>query len=227
MSSKVKDFLMGVFLSLSKAEQEVIRNSIVGDQDSVKETQVRKEEIKIVSQKRFYELLEKADDIQAKKYEEQMKMIKEQRGLSDVTKSFKNARYGEFFESHNGDDSNIKYKFKTTNGLYKFADNVYIRNINTGVELSFLINLEEHSHIKNNSDLLSNLSYFEVQENAKIYSYNVTNFLGVVKTNPHEMILKFEAIIDKDGEYTKELTDDNRVMRKSDLIKPADTFFLR
>ena len=28
-------------------------------------------------------------------------------------------------------------------------------------------------------------------------------------------------------EYTKELTDDNRVMRKSDLIKPADTFFLR
>ena len=32
MSSKVKDFLMGVFLSLSKAEQEVIRNSIVGDQ---------------------------------------------------------------------------------------------------------------------------------------------------------------------------------------------------
>lgn len=226
MANKVKDLLMGVFLSLSKAEQAVIRNSIMGEPENVKETQVRKEEIKIISQQRFYEILERANESQAKKYEEKMRLIMEQRGIGEITKSFKNVRYGEFFETSGGNGADVKYKFKTTNGLYKFAHNAYVKNIPNGVELSFLINLTEHSHVKNNSNSLAGLTYFEVQEDAKIYSYNVTRFLGVVNSNPYEMILKFEAIVDKNGEYGKELSNETRVMRKSDLIKPADTYYL-
>ena len=220
---RVKNFIGGVFISLSKVEKDTLTHDSLDSSDGIAhEQQVRKHEIKIVSKKRFYQILSQADEIQREKYKVRNQLLSEQRGLGDVVKSFKNARYGDFFEENGAGDDGVKYKFKTSNGMYKYASSAYMRDIRNGVEICFVLDLLKYPNLRKDFEKLGNLNYFEVNEYAKIFSYGINEYLGFESPNDIEIIMRFRGNVIKDGEMP-EFEETERVMRNEDLISPIDT----
>lgn len=213
MSNKIKDLIISGFMSLSKVEQAILKEVVMGMDDKVSmEKPVQKDEIKLLSKKRFYEILERADAYLSEKDKARLTLLMEQRGLSDVT-TFKNRTYTDMF-------NNADYKFKTDNGLFRFANTAHVKDLSgTNKEISFFVNTTEHPGIINHYNQLSGLKYFELDDNLRKYGYNVYEFIGAEKVN-YEMVLKFRGDVKIDGIKMNIEEDEERVMTRKDLLNP-------
>jgi hypothetical protein len=220
MAKNIKDLILSGFLSLSKAEQDILKEVInTAGQDVQHEQQVRKQEIKIISRKRFNEILDRADEFLTMRDKERLTTLMEQRGFSDSDISFKNTAYQGIYGT-------VGYKFKTDNALYKFANNVVVKTIPLGrKELWFYINTVEHASVNVHYEKLAGLTYFQVEENRNNYEYQVLAFSGVEKKG-YDLILKYIADVVVDGVHPLYEDEEERVMTKRDLVDKPNTYTL-
>lgn len=174
--------------------------------------EVGQEQIKLVSKRRFYSILEHAED----KY-------KKSKGFDPnaTNRTFKNKIIPQLFE----ENPTRTHTFRTNNKIGIYADyaNYFM---NEGIHyLEFVLNTEIHPIVKNMD--FSNLNYFEaaITETAKTYSYNITSYLGGRKINEFEIGLIYECVIDKDGVYDFDLDDTERILTKKDF-PPKNTYYL-
>lgn len=209
-------------MSLSRLNQVKQRDSFIEDieEDTHQEQKVKKQEIKIVSEKRFYELLNAADEAHKLRYEERTAQILESRGIEGKFLSFKNITYQPPLHEQLSGNNQPTYKFKTDNDICKYSTNVHIKEEDGVLTLSFLINLLEHPIVRKIANDLSNLTAFAINENAKIYAYEVISFRGIIRPNENEIYVVFESECKINGEYVRELSSQNRTMYKNDLIDP-------
>jgi hypothetical protein len=218
MIKNIKDLILAGFMSLSKAEQQAIRETLLdgADETSVEQQvnqQVQKNEIKMISRKRFYEILEKADDTINKRDKERLLQLMEQRGLSGVEVSFKN-------QSSRGLFTEQEYKFKTDNGIFRFAHSAHVRNLGGNQkELSFYFNTEQYPSLITQYGKLSGLTQFAITESQRKYAYQISEFLGKTSPRPFEMCLSFRATAIEDGVKVIYEEEEEKVMTHRDLIK--------
>lgn len=223
MSNIVKSFLAGAVMSLSRLNQVKDRDAYLEsiDEGMMQEEQVRKQEINILSEKRFYDLLNKAEQIHKSKISENVENKLKSRGIEENFLSFKNFKYeAPLHEQLGGSITPPLYKFKTDNDICKYASDVHIKQTNDKLTLNFLVNLNEHPIVQGIAYNLVNLTAFAINENGKIYAYDVTNFEGIIKPTPFEIFLVFEAKCVMNGEYNRELSSETKKMTKDDLIDP-------
>ncbi len=216
-NNKFKSLFAGVSLALSKVEKGVKLASFGDPNNMAMEQQVRKQEIKILSKRRFYQIMGNADESQRMRYGDRNQILAEQRGLGAILRSFKNQRFGSFFESPDGIDPAATYKFITNNDLNMYVDTVTInksRNNEDLVELNFVTNRGKLLSL----DTVQGLQFLEINESGRKYLYNVTDYLGSVRLNDSETEIKFDAVVTKNGELP-DYNDEQIVMGKSDLIK--------
>ena len=95
MSNIFRSVITGTVMSLSRLNQLKQRDSFLGDDedDIVHEQQVKKQEIKIVSEKRFYELLNAAEEAHKLKNAERTASLLESRGINENFLSFRNEKF--------------------------------------------------------------------------------------------------------------------------------------
>jgi len=223
MPNIIKNFITSAAISLSRINDLKGRDSFVVDDedDTHQEQQVRKQEINIISEKRFYDLLNKADEYHKNKYSLRTQSILESRGINEDFLSFNNFTYEPpLHEQMAGNTSPIEYKFKTDNDICKYASSVHIKEYDNKTTLNFLINVQEHPRIKTMAEELRNLTAFAINHNGKIFAYEVIKFEGIISPNPHEIFLVFESKCVMNGEYGRELSNESRTMYKDDLIDP-------
>jgi len=222
MSNIIKSLITGAVMSLSKLNQVKDRESFIDDveDDVSQEQQVRKQEIKLISEKRFYDILEKTDDVFKQRNAERTKNMLEKRGITENFISFRNIKYDSPLHEQLSGNVEPSYKFKTDNDICKYVSDVHIKNDGNKLTLNFLINLEEHQYIRKKAESLKNLTALAINDNAKIYAYDVIAFEGIINPNPHEIFLVFEAKCVMNGEYVRELSNEGKTTYKDDLIDP-------
>jgi hypothetical protein len=221
MVKNLKDLIISGYLSLSKVEQQVFKDVLNNmDSDTLRqEEQVRKSEIKLISRKRFYEILDRADNFITQKDRERLAVLMEQRGFNDVEQTFTNKTYSTF-------EGGVDYKFKTDNAIFRFANSVHIKNHGKQKELTFFINTQEYPAIIANYHRLANLTYFEVTENRSKFAYTIQGFVGHHKSNAFEMALKFRGEVVINGEKRIYEDEEDRIMTKKDLIEKPNQYTL-
>lgn len=222
MSNIVKSFLAGAVMSLSRLNQVKQRDNFIDDDENefAQEQQVRKQEIKIISESRFYELLNAAEDASKLRNAERTAQILKSRGIDGDFLSFKNVTYAPPLHEQLSGNMNYTYKFKTDNDICKYSSDVHIREEDGVLTLSFLINLLEHPVVRKIANNLSNLTALAINENARIYAYEVKSFRGIIRPNDNEIYVVFDAECKMNGEYVRELSNESRMMHKNDLIDP-------
>jgi hypothetical protein len=183
--------------------------------DSHYEHQVRQQQLKLISKRRFYEILEAAEDFYQDNHAEKFGLLKEQRGTNHVTKGFKNRPvYG---------NANMKFTFRTNNNINQYASHANFSHNDGSPYIEFVINTTENPIVKNLD--FSNLNYFEIAENAKTYSFNIYNYLGGRQINPHEIGLIYECTVERNGEYDFDMDDTERILTPKDT-PPKNTHYL-
>lgn len=179
------------------------------------EHQVQQRQIKLLSKRKFYQVLEQIDNILNRKYGDRMSQLKEQRNLSHITKGFKNKPVYS--------NPNMNCTFRTNNSINQYASYANYCHNNGSPYVEFIINTTEYPMVKNMD--FSSLNYFEVAENAKTYSLNITSYLGGRQINQYEIGLIFECSIDKDGIYDFDMDDNERILTSKDC-PPKNTHYL-
>jgi hypothetical protein len=222
MSNIVKSFLAGAVMSLSRLNQVKQRDNFIDDDENefAQEQQVRKQEIKIISESRFYELLNAAENASKLRHSERTAQILKSRGIDGDFLSFKNITYGPPLHEQLSGNMNFTYKFKTDNDICKYSSDVHIKEQDGVLTLSFLINLLEHPIVRKIASNLSNLTALAINDNARIYAYEVKSFRGIIRPNDNEIYVVFDAECKMNGEYVRELSNESRMMHKNDLIDP-------
>jgi hypothetical protein len=222
MAKGLKDLILSGFLSLSKAEQDILKEVVTtasSQSDTQHEQQVRKQEIKVISRKRFYEIIERADGIISERDKERLSLLMEQRGFAETDLTFKN-------DAYQGIVGTVGYKFKTDNGIFRFANTAQVRQLPNGKkEIGFYINTTEHPSINAHYNKLTNLSYFELEEKRAKYQYSILSFMGHERIG-YEIVLRFMADVVVDGVKPIYEDDDERVMTKRDLVDKPNTYTL-
>jgi hypothetical protein len=220
LGKKLKDLVLSGFMSLSKAEQQMIRDVLQEDHGVEHEQQVKKDYIKLISPKRFYEILDRADEFISQRDKDKFVALMESRGLSETTKTFKNKIYTDYL-------GNTDWKFKTDNGLFQFANMVTVVPNNYGVLLTFHINTKEHPAIRQQGHLLTGLKQFQFTEGMGKYAYQISRFIEVEQLNPWEIGIVFEAKAMMDNVREEIIDDTERIMHKRDLLSEKNkTFYL-
>jgi hypothetical protein len=222
MSNIIKSFITGTIMSLSRINHLKDRESYLDDIDNdiTQEQQVRKQEIKLLSEKRFYDILDRSDNILRNKNSERTEKMLESRGITENFLSFKNHRYDPPLHEQLSGNVEPTYKFKTDNDICKYVSDVHIKNDGNKLTLNFLINLEQQQFFRRKVPSLKNLTALAINENAKIYAYDIIAFDGIITPTPHEIFLVFEAKCVINGEYVRDLSNENRTTHKDDLIDP-------
>ena len=151
MSNIIKSFLAGAVMSLSRLNQVKQRDNFIDDDENeiAQEQQVRKQEIKIISESRFYELLNAAEDASKLRNAERTAQILKSRGIDGDFLSFKNVTYAPPLHEQLSGNMNFTYKFKTDNDICKYSSDVHIKEQDGVLTLSFLIcTSEEYLQIR-------------------------------------------------------------------------------
>lgn len=221
--SKIKDFIIGAFMSLSKVEQEQILTQVKKNEDSNsinQETPIRKQEIKIISNERFNEILQKADESYKRKYGEKFDMMRDERGIDNFLHSFKNQKFEPpLYEQLEG-KIEPTYSFNTSNSLNKHCSTMYVTDIgNNQVKLFF--NIQPESIRKDFSDL----EYFYVYDVGTLYTFIEISYDGTIFHNETDSIAVFTSTMIK-KEPERKITQES-VMSKKDLIDPREINFER
>jgi hypothetical protein len=223
MSNIITNFIAGALMSLSKINQVKDKETLTDDVENeiVQEQKVHKQEIKLISQKKFYEILNRSEEIGRLRNSKRTEKILEARGITSIDFiSFKNETFEPSLHEQLTGNIEPTYKFKTDNNICKYASDVHIKEEENKLTLNFLINIEQHPFIGKNSNSLTNLTAFAINHNAKIYAYEIIKFEGVIKRNPFEIFLVFEAKCVVNGEYARELSNESRTIGKDDIIDP-------
>lgn len=128
--------------------------------------------------------------------------------------SFKNVRLGHIMEDINDPDLNSKHKFETNNDLYKLSHYVKLNKTNNEniVHLDFYVNPYQNPEIKLAD--VTDLTYFNVIEEGKTYSYNVTQYQGSISQPNSDIIYRFTCTIEKNGVYEFEMEREDVVLDK-------------
>jgi hypothetical protein len=204
---RIKNTAAGLYVATGKVQEQLSQNTIFGVPDNAYIQQVKQQQINLLSKKRFYNILEHADDYMSNKY----------RMENDITsndRTFKNKRYGSSFENIGGDDSTATYHLKTNNLLGRYADYVNVINENNQIVLQFVINTQQNPSVRVNN--FTDLTHLKINESGKSYSFNVFSYLGSTQENQFELSLYYQASIEKFGEYEFDLDDTRRVLTSKD-----------
>lgn len=203
---KIKNTAISAYISTNKIQENLAQVVNNADADIRFEQQVRQQELKLVSKKKFYEILERLDDIQYRRF-------RENQSESIIDRSFINKRYGSIHES-TGDVDNATYHLKTNNLLGKYASHVNLITEENQHVLEFVINTTTNP-ISRTLDF-TNLTTLSLNENGKTYSFNILSYLGSTQNNPYENSLYFLADIEKFGVYDFEMDETQRVLTSRD-----------
>jgi len=218
--ANIKSLFTGLMLSLSKVEKEELASMFGnGGVNLHQEDKVTQKEIKIISSKRFYELMERADAADKRRHSAKMELLMEKRGIKgEMVRTFKNVKSSDMFATHSEVEINGEFTFKTSNKIYKYADSAFI--VKNGDYLDLHINislLNENQRLKGVD--FSDLKYFGVVENHKYFLYGIVSYIET-KISGGEMTIVFEVNTVMDGEVSNRLNDNESIMRKEDLIDP-------
>lgn len=224
MLSNIKVFLASAIMSMTKLNQIKERESslINNENDNVQEQKVKKQEINLISEQKFYDTLNYFDDYYKLKNTDKTANILKKRGIEKDFISFRNTIYEPtIYEQLNGNKTN-NYKLQTDNDINKYTSDVHIKEIDGKLTLNFLINLQEHPIVRTIVESLKNLKVLLIKHNAKVYEYDVVDFVGVINPNPYEIFIVFEAICKINGKYHRELSNESKTINKKDLINPKN-----
>lgn len=199
------------YIAASKLQENLVQNFNLNSNDTQFEQQIRKQQINLLSKKRFYDILESAEDY-----------YKIKNGVLDFKyRTFKNKVYTNNLYDLNGEQSS--YHLKTNNSIGKFSEHVNVHNEEGTIVLEFVINRENNP--QSTYHTFDDLNYFYVVENAKTYSFNVIKFLGTNKINQYETSYYFQAIVEKNGVYDFEMDESERIL-DSKNTPPKDRYYL-
>ncbi len=187
---KIKNTVVGAYISAGKVQNELSQmNAIEPQITNIRE--VKKQEIKIASKKKFYDILEHLENKDRQKYASLRNHIDD--------RTFVNRRYQSM-------DSLIPtYHIKTNNDLGSFTKHLNLINEDNNIVLEFVINTEENPSFKNRT--FDDLSYVSVVENAKTYSYVIISHLGTIKNNPFETSMFYQVNVELNGVYNFHMED--------------------
>ncbi len=224
MLDNIKGLLAGAMMSLSKLNQVKENETYVNhlDDESVQEQKVRKQEINLISRKRFYDILNKLEEGARERNKEKYEFMLEQRGINEDFLSFKNIKFAPPLHEQLGGNMDYTYKFKTDNDICKYSSDVHIKEVDGKLTLNFLINLLEHPRVRKIAYELNNLTAFALNHNGKVYAYEVLNFEGIIQPNDSEIFVVFESNCIMNGVYPDSITDEYRTTSKNDLIDPKN-----
>lgn len=222
MLDNIKGLLAGAMMSLSKLNQVKENETYVNhlDDESVQEQKVRKQEINLLSKKRFYDIMNLMDESDRRRNQLKYESMLEQRGIQENFLSFKNQKFEPSLHEQMGGNDEPTYKFKTDNDICKYTSDVHIKEVDGKLTLNFLINLLEHPRVRKIAYDLQNLTAFALNHNGKVYAYEVVNFEGIIRPNDNEIFVVFESKCIMDGVYPDSVTDEYRTTNKNDLIDP-------
>ena len=186
-----------------------VQDSMPGfnDNENIRhEQQIRKEYINLLSKKRFYNILERSEEIRSRK------ILGEDRS-NDVNRTFKNKRHGSFMESTDGDE-NVPFKLKTNNSLGQYCDYVSLIEEQGNLVLEFVVNTVNNPSVRFTN--FNDLTHLTLNENGKTFSFNVIKYLGTIQKSNYEISLYYQGVIEKFGEYDFELDDSPRILTSKD-----------
>lgn len=222
MLNSIKGLVAGAMMSLSKLNQVKENETYVNhlEDETIQEQKVRKQEINVISKKRFYDILNKLEERDRERNKEKYEFMLKQRGINEDFLSFKNIKFAPPLHEQLAGNMDYTYIFKTDNDMYKYASDVHVKDTDGKLTLSFLINLFEHPEIRTIAEDLKNLTAFALNHNGKVYAYDVINFEGIITPNTHEIFMIFESKCIMNGVYPDSVTDEYRTTSKDDLIDP-------
>lgn len=207
--NKFKSLILSGALSFSKAEKEILQEILTKSNPEIRnEERVQQQEIKILSEKRFYQILDNADLYISKRDQDRLNLMLESRGLGDVELILENGRRSA--------------EFKTSNGLSEHSHLVHVTNFGGGnKQLKFFIDTKRNPESYN---AFSNLKYFETENDRNRYQYSISGFIGSERINNYTIALKYFGTPTMNGESIvnmNESDDQVRIMKKDDLIDPT------
>ena len=207
----LKNLILAGFLSLSKVEQQSIRDQFLESTDSVRHEQQKKQnELKLLSKKRFYQILEAADAFQYGQNKEHLDLLREARGLQDVDLIFSNDKVAKSMF-----DKTLVYKFRTNNRLGAVADTCHVKTRKDGqVVLTFFINTKVFPVAANS---FRDLTMFDVDDRYRKYAYDIVSFEGVTSSG-YDMCLSYVAKVVSNG--TQDNYDDTPQILREDELSP-------
>jgi len=211
---KIKNTATSAFIASGKV-QEKINEAVNTEYGYIQE--MRKEHINLLSKKKFYELLNEADEYTSNRFYSE-------RGLQrdPYNRSFINKIYTKDSFKLN-DPNNYTYHLKTDNNLGKYAKHVNLITEDNQHVLEFIVN--PHTSPESRYDDLTTLSSLIVNENGKTFEFSTIKYLGS-NVNPNgEISIFYQVNINQFGEYNFELDDTPRILTKKDC-PPHNTYYL-
>jgi len=222
MINNLKRLIAGSYMSLQRINDAIDTKKTTSDDNTIQEEKVKKQEINLISKKRFYDMLNGMEKYQNKKNEFRTKKILESRGIDEDFLSFKNIKFESSLHEQLSGLNEYKYKFDTNNKIKEFASDVHIKESNGILTLNFLINIVENPQYKIYKEELVDLSYFKVKHNGKNYEYTINNFFGFIQKNPFEVFVVFDAVCTNNGNYADYINNENQITTKDELINPRN-----
>lgn len=218
--ANIKSLVTGLMLSLNKVEKEGLSILLGGEEEKFNhETRVTQQSIKVLSSRRFYDLVHKADEIDRRRHQSKLQLLSEKRGISgDIIHTFKNVRYTGMFDGPSHSDSTAEFSFKTSNKISRFANSAYVVKNGELYDLHITIGLLNEQQSLRHTDF-SDLKYFGVKEKGKTYLYGIIQHDGT-KIIGADMDITFQVFVIKDGELSSRINDNESIMTKDDLIDP-------
>lgn len=139
--------------------------------------------------------------------------------------SFKNVRLGHIMEDINNPDHNAKHKFETNNDLYKLSHYVKLNKTDNEkiIHLDFFINPYQNPSIRFTD--VTDLTYFNVVEEGRTYSYNVTEYQGSISQPNLDIIYRFTCTVEKNGTYEFEMEREDIVLDKHNTMSHKNVKF--
>lgn len=153
------------------------------------------------------------------------KSINENLGEFDEPTGFKNERYGEIMEDINNLDPNAKHKFETNNDLYKLSYYVKLNKteVEGEIEIDFYVNKIENPSIILTD--ITDLTYLKVVEEGKLYHYNITSYLGSLPPINEDLVYRFSATIERNGDYDFNMEGEEVVLDKYNTMDKKNINF--
>lgn len=222
-NSKLKSLMVSSFMSLSKVEQDILRD-IVQDTGIQKQQEQKKDHIKIISKHRFYEILNRADEYINQRDKDYLIEQYNKRGLSDKELIVSNRETIIYIDGRTVIER-IETKINCDNPLLeKITSHLYVSKENDHRRLlEFVVNKYAYPGLTKAMDKFVELMKVSTIHKHNLYEYDVTHFVGI-DNDKQNAIIKYWANVVKNGDTTLDLDNTDRVMRKEDLLTDKTVF---
>lgn len=221
----IKSFILASFLSLSKAEKKMLLDTMESDVTGKREhtNEINKQELKLISEERFYEILDGADEVILNKYKHILEERRKNRGIQDgyeIEQMFhnKNVLIEDFSP---GAHSKNHYSLQTDTNLYEMAEYMHVKKYNDTVKILEFYIPKINMSFATSKTLNPTRAIFE--HNNKIWEYEIVNRIDTLIEGYHQ-IVRYAAVCTKDGTSLIKRKDElgvRRVLTSDDFIKPS------